>query len=470
MSVSPLLGSAKPQYFDTTTGDFLVGGYIEFYSGGTSNPLDTYTTTVGNITNANPIYLNARGEPDNQINGTDGVSYKVILKDSTGTVIWTQDTIYSVNSTGSDTAVSALEAKLYLNGIVSAQSNYSIKTTDPGKLIDCTANSFTVSMLPVATAGSGFEVTVYNSGSGSISVDGSGLELINGAGALALSSGSWATLTTNGSYWKAIVATVNVVEASVLYLNSIDVKTANYIVVDGDRGKMLDCTSNSFTITLLASASAGEGYTLTVYNSGDGVITVDGNLAETINGDAAFVLNTKTWATIVSDGTNWKAISSDPPIVNSNPSTTASTFTKSSNIYLATDAPISSFDIDAVIGASWESIGPTGSSATNTWTALDNVDDNAVAVLLRIVNKLETFASGLTYTAIVYAQKTGAGLALNDLTTVSSIRYWGDHNQTDFPAITEMWVTVDSNGRFDMALSNAGATSTITMGLVGYAV
>lgn len=92
------------QTFDAS-GNPLVGGQIETYVAGTSTPLATYTTQSGTTQQANPIILNARGEPANPIWLGAGQLYKFILKDSGGTLIRTIDNIGGVN----DTSISVSE-------------------------------------------------------------------------------------------------------------------------------------------------------------------------------------------------------------------------------------------------------------------------------------------------------------------------------------------------------------------------
>ena len=80
----------KAQFLDAD-GNPLVGGKVFTYAAGTTSLLATYTTGDGLTPNTNPVILNARGEAD--IWYTNGVSYKVVLKDSDDSTIWTVDNI-----------------------------------------------------------------------------------------------------------------------------------------------------------------------------------------------------------------------------------------------------------------------------------------------------------------------------------------------------------------------------------------
>ena len=68
-------------------------------------------------------------------------------------------------------------------------------------------------------------------------------------------------------------------------------KTGAYTVVTTDRGSLIDCTSGAFTISFQACATLGADWSVYIRNSGTGVITLDPNGSETIDGAATFTLN-----------------------------------------------------------------------------------------------------------------------------------------------------------------------------------
>src|SRR5512134_3950957 len=74
--LSPLFNDAQLDALGTP----LVGGKLYTYSAGSATPRATYTSATGAVPQANPIVLNARGEPDNPIWLTANVGYKFILK------------------------------------------------------------------------------------------------------------------------------------------------------------------------------------------------------------------------------------------------------------------------------------------------------------------------------------------------------------------------------------------------------
>lgn len=83
-------------------------------------------------------------------------------------------------------------------------------------------------------------------------------------------------------------------------------KTGTYTA--GASDFVIDCTANTFTVTLpTAVGIAGKQYC--VKNSGSGVVTVDANGSETIDGSLTFILATQYEAIwLISDGANWKVI------------------------------------------------------------------------------------------------------------------------------------------------------------------
>ena len=90
----------------------------------------------------------------------------------------------------------------------------------------------------------------------------------------------------------------------------IDNKTAAYTVVAGDLGKVINCTSGTFTVSLDAAATLGAGFNVTIWNIGTGTITVDPAGSEQIgsspgNGNTTYRLRFGAGIKLVCDGTYW---------------------------------------------------------------------------------------------------------------------------------------------------------------------
>jgi hypothetical protein len=84
-------------------------------------------------------------------------------------------------------------------------------------------------------------------------------------------------------------------------------KTGAYTVTTADRGKIIEATSGTWTLALPAAASAGSGFSLVVQNSGTGVVTIDPDSAEQVNGAATLTVPAGTDWLLVCTGTAWRA-------------------------------------------------------------------------------------------------------------------------------------------------------------------
>lgn len=90
---------------------------------------------------------------------------------------------------------------------------------------------------------------------------------------------------------------------------TINNKTGAYTVVAGDIGKVINCTANSFTVSLTNAATLGAGFNVTIWNTSTTsthVITIDPAGTETIDGASTLLLRRGEGMQIVCDGTNWQ--------------------------------------------------------------------------------------------------------------------------------------------------------------------
>ncbi len=143
--LSPV-GGVAAQFF-TNTGAVLTGGKLYTYAAGTTTPLPSYTTSLGNVARTNPIVLDAAGRvPDGGEIWITSASYKFVLKDSNDVLIATYDNISGIGAasyqiqnftgTGSQTVftLSAISfgedyTFVYINGVYQNKNTYTVNGT-----------------------------------------------------------------------------------------------------------------------------------------------------------------------------------------------------------------------------------------------------------------------------------------------------------------------------------------------------
>lgn len=160
------------------------------------------------------------------------------------------------------------------------------------------------SCLIVRPASSARLVVVKHAGGGS------GQILLRTSGDFTLGDTThWLCLKRTGTSWQELW------RMPALLWGAIDTKTGSYTMTAADRQKVLDAISDTWTLTLLAVATAGIGFAVAIRNSGTGVITLDGNASETIDGATTLKLNPGHEMILVCDGTGWKSVSRHAPLV-----------------------------------------------------------------------------------------------------------------------------------------------------------
>jgi hypothetical protein len=141
---------------------------------------------------------------------------------------------------------------------------------------------------------------VANGGTGGTTFTANNVLLGNGTSAFQVvapgSSGN--VLTSNGTTWTSAAPSGGTI--------TIDNKTGAYTVISSDNGKVINCTANTFTVSLTAAASLGAGFNVSVWNTGTGTITIDPAGSETVDGTTTRVLRPGEGTQIICDGTNWQ--------------------------------------------------------------------------------------------------------------------------------------------------------------------
>jgi hypothetical protein len=92
-------------------------------------------------------------------------------------------------------------------------------------------------------------------------------------------------------------------------LNGSVAKTGAYTVVAADRGKVISC-NGTFTLTVQAAATLGDGFVFGVLNAGSGTITIDPNISEQIDGQLTKVIGVGGGLTLIyCNGTSFSTVS-----------------------------------------------------------------------------------------------------------------------------------------------------------------
>lgn len=78
-------------------------------------------------------------------------------------------------------------------------------------------------------------------------------------------------------------------------------------ILTSDQGKLVRASNSGITLTTPDAASVGSPFVFAVLNDGGGDITLAGNGAQTINGEASLTLGDRHGALVFTDGSNWFA-------------------------------------------------------------------------------------------------------------------------------------------------------------------
>lgn len=90
---------------------------------------------------------------------------------------------------------------------------------------------------------------------------------------------------------------------------TISGKTGAYTVVAGDLGTVINCTANTFTVSLTAAATLGAGFHCWVWNTSNTsshAITINPDGSETIDGATTLLIRRGEGFEILCDGTSWQ--------------------------------------------------------------------------------------------------------------------------------------------------------------------
>lgn len=163
-----LLPIPRVQFLDAS-GRPLAGGLVYTFSAGTSTPLATFTTSVGDVQNQNPILLDAGGFASIWIGPQ---AYKIDVRDSfnaqqyvvdnvsdPGQLLYSKAILLSPLSAALQTVVGPLAAN-YFQGVIPKTTSPGVRVNllDPVTTLDTTLNPPTVTTTQPALAGQNYTV------------------------------------------------------------------------------------------------------------------------------------------------------------------------------------------------------------------------------------------------------------------------------------------------------------------------
>lgn len=285
-----LLPVPKARFFDNA-GAPLSGGLVYTYVAGTTAPLATYNSSSGLVANSNPVVLDSAGYADIWLVG----NYKIVLKDSTGVQIWSEDNIIAAGTA----------------------SNYVIDTGG--------SNAYSVNPVPASTgyvSGQIYDIAIStaNTGASTINVSGLGLKNItyaNGATLVAgaLPTGGVARLVYDGSEFQlqnitppggAASFTSITLSGSLNEAKGADIPSATSTPIGAATGNFIHVTGTT-TITSFDTVQAGVRRIVDF----TGILTLTYNATSLIlPGGANITTAAGDCATFISEGSgNWRCVS-----------------------------------------------------------------------------------------------------------------------------------------------------------------
>lgn len=123
----------------------------------------------------------------------------------------------------------------------------------------------------------------------------------------------WAD-TTTGTLKRRNAANTGWIQIATLDETPVEARSSNTIIAAADFGKTLICTS-TFTQTLTAAATLGTNFHFWIRNAGTGVITIDPNSSETIDGRTTIAVYPGECFKVVCDASHWHTIGRSKVVV-----------------------------------------------------------------------------------------------------------------------------------------------------------
>lgn len=371
---SPIFNS---QIVDSN-GNPATGWKIYSYVANSSTPLATYTTSAGSVSQSNPIVINSLGFPTNgQIWLTAGLSYKLVLTNTSDVVQKTEDNIMGVN-----------DSSVTIDQWVDSGLTPTYVSATSFTLSGDQTSAFTVGRRLRTTNTSG---TIYSTISASVFGALTTITVINDSGVLdsGLSTVSYGLLT---SVNQSIPSPVNEYQGG-------DVASASTINLDTVSGKIVDVTGTT-PITAITLAQGRERIVrfrgiLTLTNGaslplpgGQNIITADGDLA-IFRGEASSVVRCNTY---ILSGGRLLVVNNEVQTINASVAASALTITASRLSLDFRSATLTSGTVTTIVGIPANLVISSGSTLGTT-----NAIQSDIAVLaLNNAGTIELAAANMT--------------------------------------------------------------------------
>jgi hypothetical protein len=316
MAVGSLAPYVFPQFLDGN-GNPYAASKLFTYAAGTTTKQDTFSDVGLTVANPNPIILDSAGRPSNggtriALYLTPGLSYKFVLAPPTDSdppisPVLTQDNVAAISPSTVNTDIQGVAGEALATGELVYLSDGTGGLTI-GRWYKTDADfgyrSSAATMIAITTE------AISAGATGTLRKDGrlTGLSSLTAGSAYYVSAAAGA-LTPTAPTNRRFVGVADTTTSLVLAPNplkdrvlAVVSKTGAYTVTTDD--DVVNCTANSFTLTLY-TAVANAGRQIRVKNSGTGLITLDGNGAETVDGVVTMPVFPGEDLTLTSDGSNW---------------------------------------------------------------------------------------------------------------------------------------------------------------------
>ena len=133
---------------------------------------------------------------------------------------------------------------------------YTVVAGDLGTIINCTSGTFTVSLTAAASLGSGFTCTIWNIGTGTITIDPNGTENIDGITTFILRTSEGVDIVCDGTNWiTSYVKNSNAIDSKVTFSSARPVASGNNSVAIGNTATASGANSFAFGSNTTSTAS-----------------------------------------------------------------------------------------------------------------------------------------------------------------------------------------------------------------------